>query len=186
MSTDNVYLCIVNHNVSYKYIKKIISDRKWRYEDKSDYVFRYVSPALSNAAKRAGVNEDARNLNMPEREAVWFAVIHHIYGDDTYYQKYLKEKAEGSIVATNRESVGTTSTTEKEEESMNITVETKHYVAGRDVETMTANDLIKAVKDLEKEIAELKSVNSESKYIEKRIKELQTTLKDVVKHLDSK
>jgi hypothetical protein len=79
-----------------------------------------------------------------------------------------------------------TPNTENEEEKMSVTTSTIHTVNGQNVTDMTADQLIKCVKDLEQEIVDLKAVSSESKYIDSKIKDLQATLKVVVKHLDSK
>lgn len=67
-----------------------------------------------------------------------------------------------------------------------VTVETRHYVCGKDVTKMSDDELIHTIKILEKEIDELTNVKVTSKFIEQRIKETEETLAVVVKHLDDR
>lgn len=165
MSVDNVYLSIVNVREAVTYLRRVVDERITR---RTKLLYDYTPQAFRHAATRAGVEEDARSLTNAERLDAWANIVDHLFDIDldTHpdYNPQLKEK----------------------EDSMSITVETKHFVAGNDVATMTADSLIDSVKKLEKEIGDLKAVSSESKYIDKKVKELQATLKDVVKHLDSK
>lgn len=77
----------------------------------------------------------------------------------------------------------------KEEIIMNTTTpafETKHFVFGADVNTLSADNLIDVVKKIENEITTLKTVTSKSTYIDNRIVELTAMLANVVEHLDKK
>lgn len=164
MSIDNVYLSIVNDREAVTYLRRVVDERVSR---RQALLYNYSPSALRHAAERAGVEPDAKRLTLDKRLDAWALIIDHIFDIDLNthpdYNPQLKEK-----------------------EKTMITVETKHFVGNQDVATMSADDLIDVVKRLEKEIADLKGVSSESKYIDGKVKELQTTLKDVVKHLDSK
>ena len=62
--------------------------------------------------------------------------------------------------------------------------ETRHYVYGRNIATLSATHLIEAVKAVEKEIAELDKIVVNSAFIDKRIDELSAMRAEIVKHLD--
>lgn len=62
--------------------------------------------------------------------------------------------------------------------------ETRHYVYGQNIATLSATHLIEAVKAVEKEIAELDKITVNSAFIDKRIDELSAMRAEIVKHLD--
>ncbi len=66
------------------------------------------------------------------------------------------------------------------------TVKTTHYVNGMDVEIMSKDDLVSAVKNVEQEIKELEAVEADSKAITGMVEELKKSLAFIVSHLDSK
>ena len=164
MTVVNVYLSIVNDRSASDYLRGVVRERGVR----GKQLYSYSQQAFRHASTKAGVEADARLLSTEGRVDAWQKIIDYMFDVDldTHpdYNPQLKEK----------------------EEYMTISVETKHFVGNQDVSTMTGADLIEVIKKLEKEIADLKAVNSESKFIEGKVKELQITLKDVVKHLDSK
>ena len=53
-----------------------------------------------------------------------------------------------------------------------VAFETIHFVFGSDIKTISADQLINAVKRVEGEIADLKVVKAKSSHIKKRIEEL--------------
>lgn len=76
-----------------------------------------------------------------------------------------------------------------EDTQMNSTAtafETKHFVFGSDISTLSSNQLIDAIKKVEAEIADLKSVKTKSKHITERVKELEDMLGKIVEALDAK
>ena len=82
-----------------------------------------------------------------------------------------------------------TSTTEKEE-TMNtkpvVPFETVHYVYGTDVATMTDDQLVEAIKQVEAEIAKLDVVKTQSKKIDAKKAELKDMLAKIVETLDGR
>lgn len=64
--------------------------------------------------------------------------------------------------------------------------ETRHYVNGADASTLSDEQLIQAMRDLEAEIAALQGVKTESKRIKAKITELNTALIDIRDLLDSR
>lgn len=66
-----------------------------------------------------------------------------------------------------------------------IAFETRHYVFGIDVSTMSSGQLIEAIKRIEGEIADLKAVKTKSKHITEKIKSLDEMLGKVVEQLDA-
>lgn len=64
--------------------------------------------------------------------------------------------------------------------------ETRHFVHGRDVQSMSDNELIEAIRRLETEIADLKTVKTKSKAITKKIEELDGMLSKTVEILDAR
>jgi hypothetical protein len=67
-----------------------------------------------------------------------------------------------------------------------IVVETKHFINGVEIKTMTDAQLIDAVKQIEKEIESLSAVKVLSKKIAAKIEECRATLDTVVKFLDAR
>lgn len=67
-----------------------------------------------------------------------------------------------------------------------VAFETRHYVYGQNIDNMSADQLIQAVKQVEREIEDLAGVKTNSAHIDKRIKELKAMLAEIVKVLDTK
>jgi hypothetical protein len=75
----------------------------------------------------------------------------------------------------------------KETNIMNTTAfETKHFIFGQEASTMTDEQLIEAIKKIEKEISELGSIKSSSKNVNSKVAKLENMLAAVVIYLDSK
>lgn len=90
-----------------------------------------------------------------------------------------------------RPSVFSTSTTKEShmnpvEPAAKPPFETRHYVYGRDISTMTADQLIAAVKQVEQEIADLQAIKVESSFITKKVGELTDMRDKIVERLDAK
>lgn len=105
--------------------------------------------------------------------------------DFDYASNQYREYAEKYIAQYNQPET----TPIKEETIMNTTTpafETKHFVFGADVSTLSADNLIEAVKKIENEITALKAVTSKSTYIDNRVVELTAMLANVVEQLDNK
>lgn len=64
--------------------------------------------------------------------------------------------------------------------------QTKHFVYGSDIKTMTDTDLITAIKNIEKEIDNLRAVKSESKKITQKIDELDKQRLAIIEQLDAR
>lgn len=64
--------------------------------------------------------------------------------------------------------------------------EIRKLAFGRNIERMSADELIDTVRRFEREIESLKAIKTESKHIAKRITDLELGLKEVVQLLDSK
>lgn len=64
--------------------------------------------------------------------------------------------------------------------------QTKHFVYGSDIKTMTDTDLITAIKNVEKEIDNLRAVKSESKKITQKIDELDKQRLAIIEQLDAR
>lgn len=77
-------------------------------------------------------------------------------------------------------------TSEKETIMYDIAFETKTYVFGTDVTTMSEEQLIDSIKKVEKEIDNLKQVKTSSKKIESKIATLESMLTSIVTVLDNK
>ena len=65
-----------------------------------------------------------------------------------------------------------------------VAFSTRHYVYGVDIDNMSENDLINAIKNVEYEITDLTGVKTKSKRIEKKIAELRGMLASIVEQLD--
>lgn len=63
---------------------------------------------------------------------------------------------------------------------------TRHEIFGNDVSTMSEQDLIESIKQVEKEIATLKEVKTSSTKIKSKVEALEAMLAEIVKVLDSK
>jgi hypothetical protein len=64
--------------------------------------------------------------------------------------------------------------------------ETRHYVFGQDVSTLSEGQLVDAIKRIENEIADLKTVKTKSTKIAAKVADLNTMLAKVVEVLDAK
>ena len=69
--------------------------------------------------------------------------------------------------------------------SFTVAFETKHFVFGQNIDSLTESDLINAVKMVENEITDLKSVKTKSTRITAKVKELEDMLAEIVKVLDA-
>lgn len=182
MSVDNVYLSVVNDRHAHQYLSAVVAGRKAN----GTPPYRLQGSVLKTLCCRAGVQDDWLKLSEYERQQAWELIIDHVYGDEI---AGLNPCSEIVLSTHNKREVdcfGTNINLEEKEENMSVTVETKHYVSGTDVNTMSANDLINCVKAIEKEIGELKDINIQSSYVLKKVEELEATLNVVVGHLDSK
>lgn len=64
--------------------------------------------------------------------------------------------------------------------------ETKHFVYGQNISTLSADQLITSIKRIEREIADLRAVKTSSIKITKMIEDLTSMLAKTVEHLDAK
>jgi hypothetical protein len=64
--------------------------------------------------------------------------------------------------------------------------QTKHFVYGHEIKTLTDTDLITAIKNVEKEIDNLRAVKSESKKITQKIDELDKQRLAIIEQLDAR
>jgi hypothetical protein len=64
--------------------------------------------------------------------------------------------------------------------------ETRHFVFGIDIKSLSDDQLISGIKEVENEIADLKTVKTKSKKITDRISELDGMLKSIVEVLDAR
>lgn len=67
-----------------------------------------------------------------------------------------------------------------------VAFETRHFVYGTEVSSMSEAQLINAIKQIEAEIADLKAVKTKSSRITAKVKELEDMLAKVVEQLDKK
>lgn len=67
-----------------------------------------------------------------------------------------------------------------------VPFETVHYVYGTDVATMTDDQLVEAIKQVEAEIAKLGVVKTQSKKIDAKKAELKDMLAKIVETLDGR
>lgn len=67
-----------------------------------------------------------------------------------------------------------------------VAFETRHFVYGAEVSSMSEAQLINAIKQIEAEIADLKAVKTKSSRITAKVKELEDMLAKVVEQLDKK
>ena len=79
-----------------------------------------------------------------------------------------------------------TETTEEINMSNKITFKTVTYINNADVTALTDEQLIDAIKIIEREIADLKGVTTKSKKIEAKIADAEATLAKVVEVLDAR
>jgi hypothetical protein len=79
-----------------------------------------------------------------------------------------------------------TETTEETDMSNKITFKTITYINNADVTALTDEQLIDAIKTIEREIADLKGVTTKSKKIEAKIADAEATLAKVVEVLDAR
>ena len=79
-----------------------------------------------------------------------------------------------------------TETTEEINMSKQITFKTVTYINNADVTALTDEQLIDAIKTIEREIADLKGVTTKSKKIEAKIADAEATLAKVVEVLDAR
>ena len=79
-----------------------------------------------------------------------------------------------------------TETTEEINMSNKITFKTVTYINNADVTALTDEQLIDAIKTIEREIADLKGVTTKSKKIEAKIADAEATLAKVVEVLDAR
>jgi hypothetical protein len=70
--------------------------------------------------------------------------------------------------------------------SKQITFKTITYINNADVTALSDEQLIDAIKTIEKEIADLKGVTTKSKKIEAKISDAEATLAKVVEVLDAR
>lgn len=84
------------------------------------------------------------------------------------------------------QSTETTETTEETNMSNKITFKTVTYINNADVTALTDEQLIDAIKTIEREIADLKGVVAKSKKIEAKIADAEATLAKVVEVLDAR
>lgn len=90
------------------------------------------------------------------------------------------QKARGDITASTV-SFGDTTTV-----ATTVAFETRHYVYGRDVTSMSEPELISAIRSVEAEIGSLQTVKTKSKKIQAKIAELETMLAQIVAVLDQR
>jgi hypothetical protein len=169
MSVDKVYLSIVKDSSALNYLRAVIGQRM---KHEHDQYWRYA-PVLKTLASKVGVIDDWIFLTPSECHQAWKLVIDYVYGDEL-------------AGLTNKLGSTPAITITEKETSMSVSVETKHFVSGSDVSTMTPDDLIRSIKNIEQEIKELKAVNIQSVYIGKKVDELRVTLGVVVGHLDDR
>lgn len=143
------------------------------------------------------IQRDRReSLNTSDRALVYLALWRQ-YGGKTSAVRDWAEKDDTAIHKSMRHLLDSqapqpdqTNPITEEEVPMSINTkiafQTRHYVYGTDVEQMTEEQLIHAIKQLEAEIADLKSVNTSSTRIQKRIEELKSMLTSVVGVLDAR
>lgn len=67
-----------------------------------------------------------------------------------------------------------------------VTTKTVHFVNDQDVESMTSDQLINNIAQLEASIEKLNEIKIKSKFVTKTITEQETTLNIVVEHLDAR
>jgi len=163
MSVDNVYLSVVNESAARIALDQYRHNRIFRNES----LYKYKHESMLELARLAGVKQDFNALSANEQRLTWKFVIDYVYGDEIA-------------------GLTTTKQTTKKETNMSVTVETKHLVNNTDVTTMTPDDLIRCIKNIEQEIKELKAINIQSNYVLKKVEELGVTLGVVVGHLDAK
>jgi hypothetical protein len=84
------------------------------------------------------------------------------------------------------QSTQSTETTEETNMSNKITFKTVTYINNADVTALTDEQLIDAIKTIEREIADLKGVATKSKKIEAKIADAEATLAKVVEVLDAR
>jgi len=65
------------------------------------------------------------------------------------------------------------------------TFETKHFINGTDVTSMSEDQMIQAIANGEAEIAKLEALSTKSKTIANKIAAIKATIADIVTHLDA-
>jgi hypothetical protein len=173
---ENIVLSVYNDQQAHNYFREYIRERT----NIGDSIKRPNYKVLAKCCRYADQSAAAqysRRTSSEAREA-WMELLFEFgYIDDVS----LLPKTEFDEVSPQPKTEDTPMNPET-----TITVETKHFVGGKEVSGLSNDDLITAVKKLENEINDLKNVATKSKFIEQKITELEETLKVVVEHLDAR
>ena len=143
------------------------------------------TPACLMNLRRGEITDIVMLMLMTGAEMQSGSGIHKAY-------TYLVKKFGPITIYDNAVSAAQTEANQQENEDMNQTTistpafETRHFVNGRDVSSMSDNELIEAIRRLETEIADLKTVKTKSKAITKKIEELDGMLSKTVEILDAR
>lgn len=173
--------CIVN---------SLESDANWLDKVRiyvSDYNFwKFKSKTICYMATQSSCD----NLTDTQADAIVFSLWTRIGGKDLDTSPSYKKAKTAHETLFNPEQTPIAShslpTSEKETVMSNIAFETKTYVFGTDVATMSEEQLIDSIKKVEKEIDNLKQVKTSSKKIESKIATLESMLTSIVTVLDNK
>jgi hypothetical protein len=187
------------HYLHSQYVLSLINDGDWYRECKhhfdDDALISVPSDSISFI--RAIANDQGDDLSFGDRAFIYLQLA-------TYYgvsQVDMRDAMNGdsklrtAMTALIRDDVLTPTPTETTQPTQQEVVpvtqsapafQTKHYVYGQDVTTLSSAQLIEAIKRIENEIADLKVVKVKSTKIAAEIASLNSMLTEVVAALDAK
>jgi hypothetical protein len=161
---DQYFLAIINDQSMATAVKRRLSDS-------DDAMRNWIVQAANKLRRKHALKPlPIRNIQF------LIKLIREHYAIDPY-------ETATAIVPTNPTPVPT-----KEQPAMSndTAFQTKHFVYGHEIKTLTDTDLITAIKNVEKEIDNLRAVKSESKKITQKIDELDKQRLAIIEQLDAR
>ena len=167
---------------------------KARHEAERGNFYQFARLAKRYAGDVAAILDDEPSLF--EWAFIYIEMWHRMGGyhpDDTDGEwhsddadKYLNSKSLVAQAMAAKQPTHPTETPEEINMSKQITFKTVTYINNADVTALTDEQLIDAIKTIEREIADLKGVTTKSKKIEAKIADAEATLAKVVEVLDAR
>ena len=164
---------------------------KARHEAERGNFYQFARLAKRYAGDVAAILDDEPSLF--EWAFIYIEMWHRMGGEypDCFWHsdnadKYLNSKSLVAQAMATKQPTHPTETTEEINMSKQITFKTITYINNADVTALTDEQLIDAIKTIEREIADLKGVTTKSKKIEAKIADAEATLAKVVEVLDAR